>query len=100
MLLLGIIDNAGSDTKNNHTATTPFELPNNMSIFVMAPGTTIQVLGKETKDATFLPTTDMIPVPTANVLFEVGALPKGTLATRKTDVGAGSVRVYGRKVPY
>lgn len=94
MIYLGTIDNAGSDVKNNLTATTPFAIPRG-KIVVQPSGATIQVASKATSDVAFLPATgNMASLVTANALVEVGYVPGGTIASRKTDAGAGTLKVF------
>lgn len=97
MKYLGTIDNAGSDVKNNATATTPFTIPDGFAAIVVQPSTATFMVAISTVAAGFLPAaTDMLQLGGAN---SIQSIPTGglaiTVASRKTDAGAGTLKVFG-----
>lgn len=103
MLYLGTIDNAGSDVKNNLNTSTPFEIPPGTTGLRLQPSAaTMGAAIKQARDATFLPSaiTAMLQLGAAQS-FNDATIPGDrmlpppvTLAVRKTDVGAGTTKVF------
>lgn len=99
MIYLGTIDNAGSDVKNNATCSVPFALPGTAYRLFVVPSAATQLVACTAKNDAFLPAAGaMCQLPTANVPTEISCVPGGTIASRKTDAGAGTLKVFASRI--
>lgn len=101
MKYLGTIDNAGSDVKNNATASVPFSIPPGVHFLVVVPSSATLLIAcsrgaaSGAGDSSFLPAaTDMMPLDVANKGYGIACIPGGTLACRKSDAAAGTLKVF------
>lgn len=111
MIYLGTIANAGSDVLNNRTTAAPFVIPPGVTCLRIQPSAATQMAsvmnGVDSAAVPFAPAaSDMlqlggalsiqdIPISQHNKSQNVGL----TLAIRKTDVGAGTCKVFAIAVP-
>jgi len=100
MIFLGTIANAGSDVKNNANTAVPFTIPAGARSLWLQPAAATHMVAVSATNTGFAPAaTDMIQLGAANSIQEI-KLPGNmdhlgfTLAIRKTDVGAGTTKVF------
>ena len=108
MIYLGTIANAGSDVINNRTTAVPFLIPVWTQALRLQPSAATQMAALKTADdAAFLPAaTDMLAIGAINAVLDIpiprvpgfgadhGVTGPVTVAIRKTDVGAGTCKVF------
>jgi len=112
MRYLGTIANAGSDVLNNTNTAVPFVIPAGITRLFLQPSAATMMGATSQASAAFAPAaTDMVQLGAANSINELpvpwsqgytATFPSGvlaaagpTLAVRKTDVGAGTTKVFG-----
>jgi hypothetical protein len=95
MLYLGTLEHAGSDLKLNSNTAAPFVIPKGTYRLWVQPSTTTFMVSCTGKNDSFSPTTaQMAKLGAADSLQEVSCIPGGTIASRKTDAGAGTLKVF------
>ena len=98
MIYLGTIANVGSDVLNNTDTAAPFVIPKGIIRLVVQPSTATFMVAVSVVNALFAPAaTAMAQLGAANSTLEIpiGAFSEITLASRKTDAGAGTLKVFG-----
>ncbi len=95
MFYLGTIDNAGSDVKRNDNASTPFVIPKGTYRLFVQPSAATMMVACTASNTSFAPAAGaMFQLGAANSLQEIPCVPGGTIASRKTDAGAGTLKVF------
>jgi hypothetical protein len=108
MIFLGTIANVGSDVLNNTNTAAPFTIPTWVQVLRLQPSAATQMAAATlASNGAFAPAaTDMLQLGAANSIADIPiartpgvgidheASGPVTLAVRKTDVGAGTCKVF------